>query len=174
MSHRHRISLLLLAVAFSGYGFPIASPARARAQADRRSASLLLPRNVSAAAYDRAQRSRLVARFAKSLVYSMAGSLWRQKLDSTVAEQITAGSGYDYQPDCSSDGRWVVYASYLKDAVELWVPQSRDRKPLGNSPPAAPSTSSRASRLMASGSHLSPRHSTDAFIFSSATSAMAN
>ena len=56
-----------------------------------------------------------------SLVYSMAGSLWRQKLDSTVAEQLTAGPGYDYQPDCSPDGRWVVYASYAKDAVELWA-----------------------------------------------------
>jgi TolB protein len=57
----------------------------------------------------------------RSLVYSMAGSLWQQKLDSTAAQQITAVSGYDYQPDCSSDGQWVVYASYLKDAVELWA-----------------------------------------------------
>jgi TolB protein len=56
-----------------------------------------------------------------ALVYSMAGSLWKQKLDSTTAEQITAGPGYDYQPDCSSDGRWVVYSSYYKDAIELWV-----------------------------------------------------
>src|SRR5437868_3555417 len=51
----------------------------------------------------------------------MAGSLWRQNLNSTTAEQLTAGSGYDYQPDCSSDGHWVIYASYLKDAVELWA-----------------------------------------------------
>ena len=29
------------------------------------------------------------------VVYSMAGSLWRQKLDSTEAEQLTAGPGYD-------------------------------------------------------------------------------
>ncbi len=57
----------------------------------------------------------------RTVVYSMAGSLWRQKLDSAVAEQLTAGPGYDYQPDCSSDGRWVVYASYAKDAVELWA-----------------------------------------------------
>ena len=56
----------------------------------------------------------------RSVVYSMAGSLWQQKLDSTAAEQLTAGPGYDYQPDCSSDGHWVVYASYAKDAVELW------------------------------------------------------
>lgn len=57
----------------------------------------------------------------RSLVYSMAGSLWRQKLDSTVSEQLTAGSGYDYQPSCSPDGHWVLYSSYLKDAIELWA-----------------------------------------------------
>jgi len=57
----------------------------------------------------------------RSVVYSMAGSLWRQNLDSTIAEQLTAGPGYDYQPDCSADGRWVVYSSYYKDAIELWV-----------------------------------------------------
>lgn len=57
----------------------------------------------------------------RSLIYSMAGSLWRQKIDSTEAEQLTAGPGYDYQPDCSPDGRWVVYSSYYKDAIELWA-----------------------------------------------------
>src|ERR1700757_1269239 len=57
----------------------------------------------------------------QSLVYSMAGSLWRQKLGSTVAEQLTAGAGYDYEPDCSPDGRWMIYASYLHDAIELWA-----------------------------------------------------
>jgi TolB protein len=56
----------------------------------------------------------------RALVYSMAGSLWQQKIDTTVAEQMTSGPGYDYQPDCSRNGRWVVYASYAKDAVELW------------------------------------------------------
>ncbi len=58
---------------------------------------------------------------ARSVVYSMAGSLWQQRLDSSVAEQLTSGPGYDYQPDCSSDGRWVVYATYARDAVELWA-----------------------------------------------------
>jgi TolB protein len=56
-----------------------------------------------------------------SVVYSMAGSLWRQKLDFAVAEQLTASSGYDYQPDCAPDGRWLVYASYANDVVELWA-----------------------------------------------------
>jgi TolB protein len=57
----------------------------------------------------------------RALVYSMAGSLWKQNLDSTVAEQLTAGPGYDYQPDCSPDGRWIVYATYANDAIELWA-----------------------------------------------------
>ncbi|HYA22669.1 MAG TPA: CehA/McbA family metallohydrolase [Terriglobales bacterium] len=57
----------------------------------------------------------------RSIVYSMAGSLWKQNLDSTTAEQLTAGPGYDYQPDCSPDGHWVVYSVYNRDAIELWV-----------------------------------------------------
>ena len=63
-----------------------------------------------------------------SLVYSMAGSLWRQELGSTKAEQLTAGPGYDYQPDWSSnsDGRWVVFARYDHDTIELWSLDMRD------------------------------------------------
>ena len=57
----------------------------------------------------------------RSLVYSMAGTLWRQAVDSGKAEQLTAGPGYDYQPDCSPDGRWVAYVSYRRDALELWA-----------------------------------------------------
>jgi len=57
----------------------------------------------------------------RSVIYSMAGSLWRQKIESTIAEQLTSGHGYDYQPDCSSDGHWVVYASYARDLIELWA-----------------------------------------------------
>lgn len=55
------------------------------------------------------------------LVYSMQGSLWRQQLDSGDAVQLTDGPGYDYQPDVSPDGRWVVYSSYRNDAMELWA-----------------------------------------------------
>src|SRR5271170_66674 len=38
------------------------------------------------------------------LIYSMAGSLWRQKISSGAAQQLTAAA-YDYQPDWSPDGR---------------------------------------------------------------------
>jgi TolB protein len=61
-----------------------------------------------------------------SLVYSMAGSLWRQELGSAKAEQLTAGPGYDYQPDWSADGRWIVFARYDQDAIELWSLDTRD------------------------------------------------
>src|SRR3954452_19196706 len=54
------------------------------------------------------------------LVYSMAGSLWLQELGSTMAQQVTGDSGYDYQPDWSPDGRWIVFTRYDHDAMELW------------------------------------------------------
>jgi hypothetical protein len=55
------------------------------------------------------------------LVFSMAGSLWKQRIDSTTAEELTAGPGYDYQPDWSHDGRTIVFARYLHDAEELYT-----------------------------------------------------
>jgi Tol biopolymer transport system component len=57
----------------------------------------------------------------KELIYAMAGSLWRQKIGEGSAQQLTAAAAYDYQPDWSPDGRWVIYCSYRNDAVELWL-----------------------------------------------------
>ena len=57
----------------------------------------------------------------RDLVYSMSGSLWRQSIDSGIAQQLTAGNSYDYQPDWSSDGHWIIYSSYRADAIELWL-----------------------------------------------------
>jgi hypothetical protein len=53
------------------------------------------------------------------LIYSMQGSLWRQRLGTDQARQLTSGPGYDYQPDWSPDGREVAYVSYRGDAMEL-------------------------------------------------------
>ncbi len=55
------------------------------------------------------------------LVYAMQGTLWRQRLGTSEATQITDGPGYDHQPDWSPDGRFVAYASYRDDALELRV-----------------------------------------------------
>jgi dipeptidyl aminopeptidase/acylaminoacyl peptidase len=55
----------------------------------------------------------------QSLVYSMQGSLWLQRVDSGMAVQLTAGPGYDYQPDWSPEGRELVFVRYLDDAMEL-------------------------------------------------------
>lgn len=61
----------------------------------------------------------------RDVIYSMDGSLWRQRLGTARAEQLTAGGGYDYQPDWSPDGHWVVYTSYQNDAMELWLLDTR-------------------------------------------------
>ena len=53
------------------------------------------------------------------LIYSMQGWLWRQRIASDTAVQITSGPFYDYQPDWSPDGRSVVFARYARDAIEL-------------------------------------------------------
>ena len=55
----------------------------------------------------------------RELIYSMQGTLWRQRVGSREARQLTSEAGYDYQPDWSPDGRYVVYASYRNDAIEL-------------------------------------------------------
>jgi TolB protein len=55
------------------------------------------------------------------LIYAMQGSLWRQRVGSDTARQLTDGPGYDHQPDWSPDGRHVVYSSYQKDALQLRV-----------------------------------------------------
>jgi TolB protein len=57
----------------------------------------------------------------EELVYSMAGSLWRQAIGSDEAVRLTQADGaYDYQPDVSPDGRSVVFTRYDGRAMELW------------------------------------------------------
>ena len=57
----------------------------------------------------------------KSLIYSMAGSLWRQGIGSEEAVELThPRAAYDYQPDVARDGSSVVFSRYDGDAIELW------------------------------------------------------
>lgn len=53
------------------------------------------------------------------VIYSMQGTLWRQRVGSDEATQITDGPGYDHQPDWSPDGRYVAYVAYERDAMPL-------------------------------------------------------
>src|SRR5262245_59126549 len=55
------------------------------------------------------------------LVYAMHGSLWRQRIGSKEAVQLTDGPGYDNEPDWSPDGKRILYTSYRNDALELRV-----------------------------------------------------
>ncbi len=64
----------------------------------------------------------------KSVVYSMGGSLWMQEIGSDTANELTYGPGYDYQPDWSSDGRFIVFARHQADAIELWRLELAGRK----------------------------------------------
>jgi Tol biopolymer transport system component len=55
----------------------------------------------------------------KELAVSIEGALWRVDPETGVARQLSDGPGYDYQPDWSPDGRFLAFASYRDDALEL-------------------------------------------------------
>jgi hypothetical protein len=57
----------------------------------------------------------------RELVYSMAGSLWRQAIGMEEATELTHAHGaYDYQPDVAGDGASLVFSRYDGSGVELW------------------------------------------------------
>jgi TolB protein len=57
----------------------------------------------------------------ETLAYSMAGSLWWQRIGDDTAYEITHAPGaYDYQPDVAPDGRSIVFVRYDGKAMELW------------------------------------------------------
>jgi Tol biopolymer transport system component len=56
-----------------------------------------------------------------SLVYSMAGSLWLQRIGADDARELTHAAGaYDYQPEVTPDGANVFFSRYDGNAIELW------------------------------------------------------
>jgi len=64
----------------------------------------------------------------KSLVYSMAGSLWMQAIGSPNAQQLTDDVGYDYQPDVSPDGKRVLFVRYSGESMDVMVLNFEERK----------------------------------------------
>jgi Tol biopolymer transport system component len=56
----------------------------------------------------------------EELVYSMDGSLWRQRIGSDESFEITYADGvYDYQPDVAPDGNSIVFSRYDGKSIEL-------------------------------------------------------
>ena len=64
----------------------------------------------------------------KSLVYSMAGSLWIQTVGSETATQLTDDLGYDYQPDVSPDGKRVLFVRYSGESMDVMVLNLDEKK----------------------------------------------
>ena len=57
----------------------------------------------------------------KTLVYSKSGSLWRQRIGSDEAFELThPRAAYDYQPDVARDRNSVVFTRYDGAALQLW------------------------------------------------------
>jgi TolB protein len=55
----------------------------------------------------------------RELVYAMQGSLWRQRVGSTEAVQLTNEASYAAQPDWSPDGRYIAFTSYDGTSYDL-------------------------------------------------------
>ncbi len=53
------------------------------------------------------------------VVIAMQGSLWRHRLGTAAADELVWGAGYAHQPDWSPDGRFIAYAWYAHDAIDL-------------------------------------------------------
>ena len=54
------------------------------------------------------------SRDGKELAYSIGSSLWCQTIGGDQARELSDAGGYDYQPDWSHDGRYVIFTRYQK------------------------------------------------------------
>jgi len=47
-------------------------------------------------------------------------NLWTLDLKTGAKRQLTSGTSYDYQPDPSPDGNWIVYTSWSSNVASIW------------------------------------------------------
>ncbi len=47
-------------------------------------------------------------------------NIWTVDLKTGLRKQLTNGNSYDYQPDPSPDGRWIVYTSWSSNVPSVW------------------------------------------------------
>jgi eukaryotic-like serine/threonine-protein kinase len=47
-------------------------------------------------------------------------NLWTLDLKTGKKRQLTSGTSYDYQPDPSPDGNWIVYTSWSSNLASIW------------------------------------------------------
>ncbi len=47
-------------------------------------------------------------------------NIWTVNTRTGARKQLTSGSTYDYRPDISADGKWVIYDSWSSNVVSVW------------------------------------------------------
>jgi len=57
-------------------------------------------------------------------------NLWSAELKSGRRTRLTSGSNYDYQPDVSPDGKWIVYTSWPSSVPSVWKIQTTGGAPV--------------------------------------------
>ena len=62
------------------------------------------------------------------IAFSMWGSIWRVPAGGGVAEELTSGPGYDYQPAYSPDGSRIVFTRDRNKQVDIWELADAERQ----------------------------------------------
>ena len=61
------------------------------------------------------------------IAFSMWGSIWRVQANGGIAEELTNGPGYDYQPSYSPDGNRIAFVRDRDKQVDIWELDEAER-----------------------------------------------